>query len=145
MSRAARSARQPPRPNRLAVSAGFKRLVLDNLRDIGDVTDRAMFGGIGLYCRGCFFGIIAADVLYFKVNDSSRGAYEQRGMNPFKPFPSRPASVNYFEVPPDVVESPFDLAEWARRAIEAAMPAGAEHPLAAPKRKRRSSLLRGGD
>jgi DNA transformation protein len=143
MSAAARSARQPPRPPRLAVSAGFKGLVLDNLRDIGDVTDRAMFGGIGLYCRGCFFGIIAADVLYLKVDDSSRDAYEQRGMNPFKPFPSRPASVNYFEVPPDVVESPLDLAQWARRAIEGATRAGAEHPRAAPKRKRRSRLREG--
>jgi DNA transformation protein len=57
------------RPARLAVSAGFEELVLDNLRDVGVVIDRSMFGGIGLYCRGLFFGIIAADVLYLKVDD----------------------------------------------------------------------------
>jgi DNA transformation protein len=94
--------------------------VLDNLRDIGDISDRAMFGGVGLYCGDVFFGLIAADVLYLKMDDASRKAYGRRGIVPFKPFPGRPASKRYFSVPPGILESPLDLVRWAREAIERA-------------------------
>jgi DNA transformation protein len=49
--------------------------VLDQLAEVGAITSRAMFGGV-LYCRGVFFGIIARDVLYLKVDDANRPDYE---------------------------------------------------------------------
>jgi DNA transformation protein len=55
----------------LRVSDGFRTFVLDQLEAIGDVTPKAMFGGVGLYSRGVFFGILAADVLYLKTDDTN--------------------------------------------------------------------------
>jgi DNA transformation protein len=116
--------RRPRSPGSLAVSESFKKFLLDQLEELGDVTARAMFGGVGLYRRGVFFGIIARDVLYLKVDESSRKDYVRRGMKPFKPYASRPTTMKYYEVPLSVVESPTELARWARKAIECANAAG---------------------
>ncbi len=80
----------------MKVSDGFKTLVLDNLADLGDVTPRAMFGGVGLYCGDLFFGIMAADVLYLKVDDGNRRDYDRRGMRPLKPYLERPITMKYY-------------------------------------------------
>jgi TfoX/Sxy family transcriptional regulator of competence genes len=71
----------------LKVSDAFKRFVLDQLEEIGDVTSRAMFGGVGLYHAGVFFGILASDTLYLKVGDSNLPDYEAAGMVEFNPYP----------------------------------------------------------
>ena len=54
-----------------------------------------MFGGVGLYWRDVFFGIMARDALYLKVNDSNRREYVRRGMKPFKPYPNRSGTMQY--------------------------------------------------
>jgi DNA transformation protein len=111
-----------PRKNPLAVTPAFRRFVLDQLEDLDleRVTPRAMFGGVGLYCRGIFFGIIAGDALYLKVDDTTRGDYEAQGMPPFEPYPHRAGTMQYYAVPLDVLESSRDLAKWARKAVTVA-------------------------
>ncbi len=74
---------------KMSVSDSYKRFVLDQLDELGEVTPRSMFGGVGLYHRDVFFGIVAGDVLYLKVDDATRGDYERAGMGPFRPFPDR--------------------------------------------------------
>jgi DNA transformation protein len=101
-------------------SDAFKTFVLDQLDGLDDVVPRSMFGGVGLYSRGIFFGIIARDVLYLKVDDSNRQDYERAGMRPFKPYRDRPATMQYYAVPVAVLESALDLAEWARKAVAVA-------------------------
>ena len=110
----------PPRMRSLKVSEAFKTFVLDQLSEIGDVVPRAMFGGVGLYHRGLFFGILARDTLYLKVDDRNREDYERAGMKPFKPYAHRSGTMRYYAVPLDVLESPIDLARWARASIAAA-------------------------
>ena len=114
------------RPGPLAVTNAFKSFVLDQLADLGDVAPRSMFGGVGLYHRGVFFGIVAGDVLYLKVDDTNRPEYVKAGMKPFKPYPHRPSTMQYYAVPIDVLESQIELTAWARTSI-----AVAEH---APRR-----------
>ena len=108
------------RPSPLAVTNAFKSFVLDQLGDLGDVAPRSMFGGVGLYHRGVFFGIIAGDVLYLKVDDTNRPEYVKAGMKPFKPYPHRPSTMQYYAVPVDVLESQIELTAWARRSIAVA-------------------------
>src|SRR5262245_48552062 len=95
----AKSKKPTRRFMRMRVSDGFKAFVLDQLEDVGEVTARSMFGGIGLYRGGVFFGIIAADTLYLKVNDDNRPDFEHAGSKPFKPYAHRPASRHYWAVP----------------------------------------------
>jgi DNA transformation protein and related proteins len=105
---------------RLAVSDGFRSYVLDQLEGLGDVAARPMFGGVGLYCRGMFFGIVAGDCLYLKVDAGNRPAYEQAGEQPFQPYANRPATMQYYRVPLEVLESAPDLVAWALDAVKAA-------------------------
>jgi DNA transformation protein len=102
------------------VSSAFRAFVLDQLETLGQVTDRSMFGGVGLYCDGVFFGIVAGDVLYLKVDGTTRPDYERAGMPPFRPYPDRSGSMQYFAVPVGVLESVPELVEWARKAVNAA-------------------------
>jgi len=108
------------RPMTLGVTEAFKQFVLDQLEDLGDVQPRAMFGGCGLYSRGLFFAILARDTVYFKVDDETRGGYERAGSEAFKPYPDRPGTMGYYEVPLSVLESAPELVEWARRAVRVA-------------------------
>ena len=74
-------ARGPLRSMR--VSAGFREFVLDQLAGVRGLRARAMFGGVGLYAEDVFFGILAADALFFKVDDTNRREYEAAGSSPF--------------------------------------------------------------
>jgi DNA transformation protein len=104
----------------LESSAGFETFVLDQLAGLGDVTPKKMFGGVGIYCGGLFFAIIARDELYLKADASTRGAFEAAGSRPFKPYPNRSGTMQYYSVPVDVLESAPELVRWARRALAVA-------------------------
>jgi DNA transformation protein and related proteins len=110
--------RGPLTPTR--VSDGFKTFVLDQLAPLGGLRAHAMFGGVGLYAGETFFGILAADVLYFKVDDRNRADYERANMGAFRPYADRPVTMSYYEVPLVVLEDSQMLANWARKAIEVA-------------------------
>jgi len=72
----------PPARGRLRsmrVTDSFRDFVLDQLSGVRHVRARAMFGGIGLYMDDIFFGILAADVLYFKVGETNRPDYDAAG------------------------------------------------------------------
>ncbi len=99
----------------------FLLYVLEQLGAFGAVAARRMFGAVGLYCDGVFFGLIADDVLYFKVGESNRGDYAARGMSRFRPYRDRPhLSMSYYEVPADVLEEPEECVLWARRSLNIA-------------------------
>jgi DNA transformation protein len=118
------SARTRMKP--LGSSAGFETFVIDQLSELGDVVSRKMFGGVGLYCDGIFFGLIARDQLYLKVDAATRGFFESAGSTPFRPYDDRPAMMQYYGVPLEVLEAAPDLVKWARRAVETAARAGAK-------------------
>ena len=102
----------------MPVSREYLEYVIDQLKALGPVTARRMFGGAGLYLQGVFFGLIADEVLYFKVDDSNRKDYFDAGTGPFKPYGSY--AMSYYEVPADVLEDPEEAVRWARTAIEVA-------------------------
>jgi DNA transformation protein and related proteins len=111
----------------VAVSADFLAYVLEQLAGLGGVSSRRMFGGAGLYCDEIFFGLIADDVLYLRVDDSNRDDYTARGMAQFRSYADRPhVSMNYYETPADVLEDARQLVTWARRSLAVAMQAPAK-------------------
>jgi len=101
----------------MPVSGNYLQYVLDLLKVLGPVSAKRMFGGAGLYHQGAFFGLVADDVLYFKVDDTNKADYEVAGSGPFKPFGTY--AMSYYEVPADVLEDPDELGLWARKAFEA--------------------------
>jgi DNA transformation protein len=99
----------------------FLEFVMDQLRDLPEVRAKPMFGGHGLYQADRFFGILMDGRLYFKTDESSRGAYLERGMGPFiYEKARRTMTMRYYEVPADVLENREEFVAWARRAVGAA-------------------------
>ena len=101
----------------MTVSDEFLAYILDQLSAWGGVTVRKMFGGAGLYREGLMFGLVADDVCYLKVDDTNRDNYLAAGSAPFQPYPDKPAMSSYYEIPPDVLENPEELIEWAEEAL----------------------------
>ena len=86
-------------------------------RVVSSLRIRRMFGAVGLYSGEQFFGIVAFDRLWFKVDDSNRPDYEARGSEPFQPFPDRPTAMSYYEVPADLLGDSEELRVWAMRSV----------------------------
>jgi DNA transformation protein len=106
----------------VAISSDYLDFVLEQLAPLGEVAARRMFGGVGLYSHGLFFALIADDVLYFKVDEASRPEFEACGAEALRPVAARPEmrSKGYFAVPAEVLEDSETLADWSRKAVEAA-------------------------
>jgi DNA transformation protein len=104
----------------LRVTPEFRDFVLDQLARVPQLRAKTMFGGIGLYSGDSFFGILAADELFFKVDLSNRAEYEAAGSEPFRPVAARPVTMSYWRVPLEVLEDSGELATWALAAIRAA-------------------------
>jgi DNA transformation protein len=106
----------------MAVSDDFVNYVLDQLSGWGKVTVRRMFGGAGLYREGRIFGVIAGNVAYLKVDHSTRGEFVKAGAAPFNSYPDKMKTnvSSYYEIPPEVLDHPQQLALWAQRAWEIA-------------------------
>ena len=99
----------------------YLQYVLEQLSGLRGAVSRRMFGCAGLYHEDSFFGLIASDTLYLRVNDENRGHYEALGMSRFKPYKNRAhLSFNYYEVPAHVLEDAEELVIWARRSLKAA-------------------------
>ena len=92
-----------------------------------------MFGGVGLYSGELFFALIADDTVYFKVDASTRPDFEARGMGPFRPFGDTRGTMQYYQLPEDVLEDPDALRPWAEKALA----------IARQKKTRRPSRRRG--
>jgi len=118
------SARRSPaargRLRPMRVTDGFRAFVLEQLAGVKAVRARAMFGGVGLYAGDVFFGLLAADTLYLKVDDSNRTEYETAGMRPFKPYAGKAMTMPYYQVPAHVIEDGDELAAWARASVRVA-------------------------
>lgn len=94
----------------------FKDFVVEQLSGLADLRCKGMFGGFGLYDGSKFFGIISKGVLYFKTDESTRNAYIEQGMKPFK-YSEKQTLKNYYEVPPDVLEDREDILKFAEISV----------------------------
>lgn len=118
----------------MPVSASYQEYILEQLAEAGSITAKKMFGGVGLYLNSLFFALIADDRLYFKVDDTTRPDYEAVGMEPFQPYDDRPYTMQYYEVPVEILEDRTDLCIWTKKAL--AVAARQSTAAAKPRKKR---------
>jgi len=104
----------------MAVTPEYREFVLEQLGRVAPVTSRAMFGGVGIYSEGLFFGLMDNDTLYLKVDDGNRGRFEAAGMGPFSPFGDDQHVMQYYELPADLLEDADALRPWVDGALDAA-------------------------
>lgn len=100
----------------------FVEFVIEQMAVMGSARARKMFGGYGVYLDDLMFAIIVDDRLYFKVDATTKADFETRNLQPFT-YTARGKTVTmqYCEAPPEVLEEPAAMAEWARKAFGVAM------------------------
>lgn len=110
----------------MPVSKQFREFALEQLGRVAPITSRGMFGGVGIYSEGLFFALIDDDRLYFKVDQTNRGDFEELGMGPFRPFGDDSKPMQYYEVPGDLLEDHHRLRQWVEKAVQVSRSAAAE-------------------
>jgi DNA transformation protein and related proteins len=106
----------------MPVQPRYLAYILEQLEGLGAVRSNRMFGGVGLYGDGLFFGLIDDDTVFFKTDGRNLGDYVSRDMPRFMPDPARPAAtLGYYQVPADVIEDPETLVTWARKSVAVAL------------------------
>lgn len=105
----------------MSISEEYIQHIVDQLSDFGEVTFKKMFGGVGFFYRGLMFALIGRGNFYLKADETNRKDFEDAGMGPFRPYPGREDIMQYYQVPPDVLEDRSALAQWAHKAYEVAL------------------------
>jgi DNA transformation protein len=103
----------------VTTSPEFRSFVLEQLGRVTPVTSRAMFGGVGIYASGLFFALMDEDVLYLKVDDTNRAAFEEIGSEPFRPYGDE-RTMQYYQLPADRLEDADELRGWVEGAVAVA-------------------------
>jgi DNA transformation protein and related proteins len=100
----------------------FTRFIRDQLSPLGDVTTRRMFGKAGVFCEGVMFGVIADNMLYFRVDDHNRVAFKEAESFAPLSYVKQGRSINlaFWRAPDRVFDDQDELIDWARAALAAA-------------------------
>ena len=61
----------------MAASESFAEFLREQLAPLGGVSLRRMFGKTGVFCDGVMFVIVADNMLYLRVDDQNREAFEE--------------------------------------------------------------------
>lgn len=102
----------------MAISDGMIAFLQEQLRGLGPIKIRRMFGGAGVYADGVMFALVADDVLYFKANEKSCRPYKDEGMGPFVyDGKGKSVTMSYWHVPERLFDEPDEMLEWARAAL----------------------------
>lgn len=106
----------------MGAQADFAAYCTELLAPAGEVRSRRMFGGYGLYVDDVFVAIVAADALYLKADEDSRGAFEAAGGRRFEYMrQGKPQGAEFWTVPAEAMDSPALMRPWVRRAVDAAL------------------------
>ena len=111
----------------MSVSANFQEFLIDQMAGFGPVTIRAMFGGAGIYRDGLMFALVDDEVLYFKVDETSRAEFEAENLLPFvySVKGGKKIDTSYFRAPERCLEDVDEMARWCRVAFGVALKANA--------------------
>ncbi len=101
---------------------GFLTYLLELLQPLGAVRHRRMFGGVGIYCDDVMFALTFDEQVFLRAQVDEQALFDARGMGPFTyEAQGKTARIaSYWQMPPELVDEPDELIDWARRAVVAA-------------------------
>lgn len=109
-------------PLQMARKRGMADHVVELMASLGPVVARPMFGGFGLFLDGLMFGLIARDVLYFKVDEQSDEVFASRRLPRFTyESAGKTTALWYREAPAEVHDDAAEMTAWARLGFDCAV------------------------
>lgn len=106
----------------MAVTDAQIAFVRDLFADIGPITTRKMFGGLGIYSGGTIFALYLSDgSLLLKGAGEAKTAFEAAGWDrwTYTRRDGNRASMPYWHLPDDLHDDPEAACEWAQRSLAA--------------------------
>ena len=105
----------------------------DLLGSVGPCVARRMFGAWGISTEGLTLAILAdlgsGEKLWLKSDAASQAKFEAAGCERFVyQAKGKAMSMGYYSAPEEAMESPQQMAPWARLALEAALKARQSKP-----------------
>ena len=112
----------------------FVHYCCELLGTIGPCVARRMFGAWGISTEGLTLAILAdlgsGEKLWLKADAASQARFEAAGCERFVyQAKDKAMSMNYYSAPDEAMESPQQMAPWARLALEAALKARQSKPV----------------
>ncbi len=93
----------------------------DLFAEFGPIALRRFFGGEGIYAGATMIGSIFRDVIYFKTDDETRGAFDAEKCKPFTFMKGKElVTTTWLAIPDRLYDDPEELARWARAALAVA-------------------------
>ena len=121
----------------MAASPQFKAYLEELLEPLGPIVFKRLFGGEGLSLGGVTFAFIMGQTLYLRVDDQSRPAFEEAGMEPFS-YDTKKRWVqvrSFYSTPEDLYDDGDEFLAWAQTALAAAQGAAREKARKKTRRK----------
>jgi DNA transformation protein len=105
----------------MTAKSEFVEYLLELFEPFGEVKVKAMFGGFGIFRRDLMFALVADDTLYLKVDEKSRSKFQCKGLSPFVyKMKGKECTMPYYQAPDKAMEDPEEMAQWAKKAYDAA-------------------------
>jgi len=101
----------------MTASTDYLDFILDQLSSWKTIHPKRMFGVIGLYVDGHMFGIVAKEVVFFKVDDSNIANYRAADSQVLKLFKNNSVVASFYEVPIAVLEDVDQFTVWAEASL----------------------------
>lgn len=95
----------------MSVSDADIAFAMDLFRDLGNLSKRKMFGGLGIYFDGAIFALVDGDGrLFLKATNDIASELQDMGADQFHNMP-------YWSVPDEMLDDPEAACQTARRSI----------------------------
>ncbi len=127
----------------MRIKSSLASYVTEQLAFLGPISNRAIFGAVGIFIDERLLGIVVDDVLYLHTGPGNRDDYLSRGCQQFKPYPNAfDLTTDHHQVPQQVTSDPEQLKVWGERALMAAVEAAKLKQLAGIERSRQAKLTK---
>ena len=99
----------------------FVEFLHEQFAEFGKITSKRMFGGHGIFYQDLMIGLVADDVLYLKTDKDSEARFLSAGSQPFMYNKAgKLVKMSYYEAPPETLDDPEEMKDWAGLAFDAA-------------------------
>lgn len=106
----------------MVASPEYAEFLREQLVPLGRVATRRMFGKTGLFYDGVMFGMVAANTLYFRVDDGNRAIFKEACSHPPLNYAKKGQLIDlaFWRVPDRLFDDADEFLFWARAALAAA-------------------------
>ena len=125
----------------MVASDSFAAFLSEQLRPLGRVTMRRMFGKTGVFCDGLMLGMVTDNTLYLRVDDDNRAAFREAASSPPLNYRKKGETIDlsFWRAPERLFDEPDEFLTWARIALAAARRVAAKRGRPLPNAKNRAS------